>query len=299
MDGTFSPHRRGKNLVRRLLSAGLAMFTVAFLVAPPAQAQALPTPKEFVTNLDLECFRTTLYQPPAVTLQLRHLNPVLANQPTVQVTLGQREQLCVPVAKNNVIPPSPVLDFIRFVDLSCYRVTGPSINLSLALRHLNPVLQNVPGIQVLLNAPQHLCVPVAKNGVIPAPDVLRLISHIDLLCYAHTPNPAMGVGLSLTQLNPVLTNQIPPADVRVANARQLCVPVQKSGDDIPSDVRSIVQWVDLEKFDIVAPTIPTVGLNLTHLNPVLARVLPAEDARLTGALQLAVPVSKNGLIPPG
>ncbi|MEU8147124.1 hypothetical protein [Nonomuraea sp. NPDC048901] len=297
MDGTVAPQRRAKNLVRRLLAAGLALFVVAFLVAPPAQALALPTPNAFVTNLDLECFKTTPYQPPATTLKLRHLNPVLANQPNLQVTLGQREQLCVPVAKNNVIPPPGVLDFIRFVDLSCYRVTGPSLNLNLALRHLNPVLQNVPGIGVVLNVPQHLCVPVSKNGVVPAPDVVRLISHIDLLCYAHTPNPAMNVGLVLTQLNPVLTNQIPPSDARVTAARQLCVPVQKSGDDIPADVMNIVRWVDLEKFDITASTITPVSLTLKHLNPVLAN-LPAENAMLTGAVQLAVPVSKNGMIPP-
>ncbi|WP_433510551.1 hypothetical protein ACQP2T_42725 [Nonomuraea sp. CA-143628] len=273
------------------------MFVVAFLVAPPAQALALPTPNAFVSNLDLECFKTTPYQPPATTLNLRHLNPVLANLPPVQVTLGQREQLCVPVAKNNVIPPPGVLDFVRFVDLSCYRVTGPSINRSLALRHLNPVLANVPGIGVVLNVPEHLCVPVSKNGVVPAPDVVRLISHIDLLCYAHTPNPLMNVGLTLTQLNPVLTSQIPTSDARVGAARQLCVPVQKAGDDIPGDIMNIVRWVDLEKFDITASAITPVSLTLKHLNPVLGN-LPAENATLTGALQLAVPVSKNGMIPP-
>jgi hypothetical protein len=133
--------------------------------------------------------------------------------------------------------------------------------------------------------------------VVPSPDVLRLISHIDLLCYAHTPNPAMNVGLVLTQLNPVLTNQIPPSDAGVTAARQLCVPVQKSGDAIPADIMNVVRWVDLEKFDIISSAISPVPLTLKHLNPVLAN-LPAEDVRLTGAVQLAVPVSKNGMIPP-
>ncbi|MFC4014063.1 hypothetical protein ACFOY2_43030 [Nonomuraea purpurea] len=250
-----------------------------------------------MSNLDLECFKTTPYQPSAVSLALRHINPVLANQPPVQVTLGQREQLCVPVAKNNVIPPPNVLDYIRFVDLSCYRVTGPQISQNLSLRHLNPVLQNVPGFSVSLVVPEHLCVPVAKNGVVPAPDILRVISHIDLLCYAHRPNPVMNMPLTLTQLNPVLTGQIPNHTVQVTAARQLCVPVQKGGDEIPQDVFDIVRWVDLEKFDVSAPTTPTVSLNLRHLNPVLGN-LPPEELRLTGAAQLAVPVSKNGAVPP-
>ncbi|MEV0379467.1 hypothetical protein [Nonomuraea sp. NPDC050643] len=251
-----------------------------------------------MTNLDLECFRTTQYQPPPTTLLLRHINPVLGNQPPVQVTLGQREQLCVPVAKNGVIPPPNVLDYLRFVDLSCYRVTGPAINLTLGLRHLNPVLQNVPGFSAVLNVPEHLCVPVAKNGVVPAPDILRVISHIDLLCYAHRPNPAINVPLTLNQLNPVLINQIPTRDVRVTTARQLCVPVQKAGDEIPPDVFAIVRWVDLEKFDVISPTISPVSLSLRHLNPVLGN-LPPEELRLTGSVQLAVPVSKNGMVPPG
>ncbi|MFC7587792.1 hypothetical protein ACFQYP_32020 [Nonomuraea antimicrobica] len=284
--------------MRRLLSAGLAIFAAAFLVAPPAAALALPTPKEFVSYLDLECFRTTAYQPPAVPLTLRHINPVLVNQPPVQVTLGQREQLCVPVAKNNVVPPSSVLGYLRFVDLSCYRVTGPQINQNLSLRHLNPVLQNVPGFSATLLAPQHLCVPVAKNGVIPTPDILQVISHIDLLCHAHQPNPAMNLGLNLTQLNPVLTNQIPPRSVQVTTARQLCVPVQKGGDEIPPDVFELVRWIDLEKFDITGQAIAPVSLTLRHLNPVLGN-LPAEELRITGPAQLAVPVSKNGAVPPG
>jgi hypothetical protein len=298
MDEKGTPNPRGRITIRRLLSAGLAIFAAAFLVAPPAAALALPTPKAFVSNLDLECFKTTSYQPPATTLVLRHLNPVLGNLPTVQVTLGQREQLCVPVAKNNVIPPPGVLDFVRFVDLSCYRVTGPSINRNLGLRHLNPVLQNVPGISVTLTAPQHLCVPVAKNGLVPAPDILRVISHIDLLCYAHQPNPSMNMPLNLTQLNPVLVNQIPTRTVQVTAARQLCVPVQKARDEIPPDVVDIVRWIDLEKFDVSSPLISPVPLTLRHLNPVLGN-LPPEELRLTGSAQLAVPVSKNGVVPPG
>lgn len=60
----------------------------------------------------------------------------------------------------------------------------------------------------------------------------------------------------------------------------------------------MVRWVDLEKFDVVAPAIAPVTLSLRHLNPVLGS-LPLERATLTGAVQLGVPVAKNGQVPPG
>ncbi|RCG31098.1 hypothetical protein DQ384_13675 [Sphaerisporangium album] len=272
---------------------------MAFLSVPSATALALPTPKDFVSYLDLECFKTDPYQPPATGLTLRHLNPVLSTLPVEQVTLGPREQLCVPVAKNNVIPPAPVLDFIRYVDLACYRITGTTVNVGLVLSQLNPVLADLPRHDAVLNGPQQLCVPVAKNGLIPPAEILSLVSHLDLKCYGTTPNPLMNRALTLQQLNPVLVDQIPVHQVKVNAARQLCVPVQKAGDTIPPEVMNIVRWVDLEKYDItLSTTLPSVTLTLQHLNPVLGR-LPIERATLTGANQLAVPVAKNGQFPPG
>ncbi|MFI6295839.1 hypothetical protein ACIBEJ_29870 [Nonomuraea sp. NPDC050790] len=284
-------------MVRRWLSIAFAICATAILVVPPAAALVLPTPRAFVSNLDLDCFKTNPYQPPTTTLTLRHLNPQLGDLPIQQVTLGAREQLCVPVAKNNVIPPPGVLDFVRFVDLSCYRVTGPSVNRTLVLHHLNPVLQNQPRKQVVLNQPQQLCVPVVKNGVVPSAEVLSVIRHIDLECYGFTPNPLMNQVLNLRQLNPVLAN-VPPANVQVLAARQLCVPVQKRGDEIPAATLNIVRWLDLEKYDVGAAATAPITLNLRHLNPVLGH-LPGETATLTGRNQLAVPVAKNGMIPPG
>lgn len=285
-------------MARRLLSAALVVFAMAFLVAPPATALALPTPKAFVSSLDLDCFKTSPYTPPPIGLTLRHLNPALNGLPTEQVTLGAREQLCVPVTKNNVTPPPGVVDFVRFVDLSCYRITGPSVAKGLVLSQLNPVLQDLPRQQVTLTQPQQLCVPVAKNGLIPPAEVLSLVSHIDLECYGLTPNTFMNRKLAVKQLNPVLTNQIPTASVQVTYARQLCVPVHKAGDTIPSNVLNIVRWLDLEKYDVVAAAVTPVSLTLRHLNPVLGN-LPVENVTLTGRQQLAVPVAKNGLIPPG
>ncbi|MDF2706457.1 MAG: hypothetical protein K0R62_2109 [Nonomuraea muscovyensis] len=298
MDRPVSAPRRVRPVIRRVLSMALGILAVAFVAAPPATALAPPTPKEFVSYLDLECFKTDPYQPPAVGLVLRHLNPVLGTLPTEQVTLGAREQLCVPVAKNNVIPPPGVLDFVRFVDLACYRVITPASGKALVLSHLNPVLQDLPRTEVTLGRAEQLCVPVAKNGVAPPAEVLSLVRHIDLLCYGITPNAPMNRALNLRQLNPVLTDQIPPATVRVTAARQLCVPMHKGGDTIPPEALRVVRWVDLEKFDVTGPAMAPVTLSLRHLNPVLGG-LPPERATLTGAVQLGVPVAKNGQFPPG
>ncbi|MGJ6967608.1 hypothetical protein ACSDR0_37380 [Streptosporangium sp. G11] len=285
-------------MLRRLISIAVALLALAFLCVPPASALALPTPKDLTAFLDLECFKTSPYQPPAATLTLRHINPVLGNLPIETVTLGQREQLCVPVAKNNQLPPSPALDFIRFIDLACYKISGTTVSTGLVLSHLNPLFQSLPRTQIFMNTPQQLCVPVIKNNVFPPAEVLSLVRHIDLKCYGITPNTPLNQQLSLRQLNPVLTPMIPTHGAQVLNARQLCVPVQKAGDVIPDEVFKIVRWIDLEKFDLATPALPAVSLTLRHINPVLAG-LPPEQAVLSGASQLALPVAKNGNFPPG
>ncbi|MFC6086555.1 hypothetical protein [Sphaerisporangium aureirubrum] len=226
------------------------------------------------------------------------MNPALANLPTETVILGQREQLCVPVAKNNSQPPTPVLDFIRFVDLACYKITGITVNQIVLLSHLNPLLQTLPRTEVFMTTPQQLCVPVIKNGVVPSAEVMSLVSHLDLKCYAVTPNNPLNIGLSLRQLNPVLVPMIPTHGVQVGPARQLCVPVQKAGDNIPTSSFSILRWVDLEKFDIGTSTLPQITLQIRHINPVLAN-LPQEQVTLFGATQLGLPVAKNNNFPPG
>ena len=297
-----SRHRSRFGIAVIAVVAALAGTTAAgaATTTPQApQALSLPSPYEFVSNLDLECFRTSQYTPPALPapITLSHLNPVLADQArwTVQ-GLGPRSQLCTPVAKNGKIPPKEVLEFIQFVDLSCYRIGGPSLDLQLVLSHLNPVLAHLPRKEVTVFAPQQLCVPVIKNDSVPPGEVLRLVRYIDLVCYRETPPVPMNESLKLTQLNPVLT-EIPETEVRVTNNRQLCVPVRKNEQDIPDEVLKIVQWIDLEKYDIVAPALPAITLKLRHVNPLLAD-LPTEPATLLARQQLAVPVAKNGKEPP-
>jgi len=282
-----------------IIALSAAMTGTSAATPAASQALALPTPLAFVSNLDLECFKTDPITPPLTTpLVLSHLNPVLANLPRETVTLGPRTQLCAPVAKNGRIPPNGVLEFVRNVDLSCYQIQGATTNFGLVLSHLNPLLSTLPRRQIGLVAPAELCLPVIKNNVIPPPEVLNLVRYIDLKCYRTNPQLPLDIALNLTQLNPVLSG-IPRADVRVRENRQLCVPVRKNNQEIPPEVLRIVQWIDIEKFDIIAPALPTIiSVRLQHINPLLTG-LPIEPARLLSRVQLGLPMAKNGAIPPG
>jgi hypothetical protein len=282
-----------------VLAAAVAGTATATAPVSQARALALPSPLEFVSNLDLECFRTNAYQPPPLPgpLTLRHLNPELTQLPGWTVNaLGQRNQLCTPVAKNGNIPPKEVLEFIKYVDLACYRIGGPTVNFPLVLSHLNPVLGHLPRKEVTMVAPEQLCLPVIKNNSVPPDEVLRLVRFIDLVCFRETPQVPMDEKLTLTQLNPVLAD-LPKADVLVNQNRQLCVPVRKNNQEIPDEVLRIVRWIDLEKYDITGPTPPAIGLTLRHINPFMAN-WPQEPATIIGRHQLALPVAKNGSIPP-
>ncbi|GIH05576.1 hypothetical protein Rhe02_36430 [Rhizocola hellebori] len=279
----------------------LALVTGITASAGPASAQpsiqALPSPLRFTSSLDLECFRTNPYMPPTTTVVTRHLNPVLANLPQEAHTLGLREKLCVPVAKNNMIPPAGVLEFVRFVDLSCYRITGTTVGFPLNLRHLNPLFQTLPPRNVVIQYPQHLCVPVIKNGLVPPAEILNLVRYIDLKCYFETPQAPLNIGVQLTHLNPVLGGLAPHAAGITFN-RQLCVPVQKNNQPIPAATLNIIRWVDLEMFDIqTAPLANPFTLQIRHINPSLGQ-LPPETVVIQQAFQLGLPMAKNGLIPP-
>jgi hypothetical protein len=168
-----------------ILVAGAAAFLTAVPAPPSARADepsiaALPTPKDFVTNLDTECYDTP---GPALnlTVTLTHLNPVLLGLGLAPHNVVIRELLetCVPVMKNNVSPPSTSLPFVQHVDFACYRVDAavlqnpPTIN----LRHLNPVLSALPAHDVKLVQPERLCLPVAKNNTLPPTEVLDLVKY--------------------------------------------------------------------------------------------------------------------------
>ncbi len=193
----------------------------------------LPPPPllQLIQFIDLKCYGIT-GNPLNLPLHLDHLNPVLRDlgAPPEDVVLLDPQQLCVPVAKNGQIPPPDALFFIQFIDLKCYGITGDSLNLPLHLDHLNPVLRDLgaPPEDIVLFEPQQVCVPVAKNGMIPPPEVLQIVQEIDQKCYRIVGNP-LNLPLHLDHLNPVLQRLgIPPEDVVLLDPQQLCVPVAKS-----------------------------------------------------------------------
>jgi hypothetical protein len=286
---------------RAILAALLATFGPLASQSNDAHAQALPSPKALVSGLDLECYRTP-GQALNVELTLTHLNPVLQalGLPQHKVKIKELAQTCVPVRKNNSMPGPLALSFIRHIDFACYRLEAEQFPnpIAINLTHLNPVLANLPQHNVFLEGPAQLCLPVAKNGVLPPPEVLALVQYIDLECYQTDPQPHPQFTVGLTQLNPQL-NVIPPHPMTLDwQPRQLCVPVRKNAQFIPPPFLNVIRWIDLEKFSAnPAVLIAPVNVQLQHLNPLFAN-LPWIPVVLHEAAALLVPVAKNGAIPP-
>jgi hypothetical protein len=287
---------------RALLAALIGTLGALALPAGDAHAQALPTPKQLVSGLDLECYRTP---GPAldIELTLSHLNPVLRELglPAHQVRIKELAQTCVPVRKNNAFPHPAAFPFIRHIDFACYRLEAQPFPapVPINLTHLNPVLSTLPQHLVWLERPAQLCVPVGKNGLLPPPAVLQLVQFIDLECYQTDPLPHPMFSVLLTQLNPQLQDDIAPHPMMlVPEPRQLCVPVRKNAQFIPPAILDIIQWIDLEKF-AADPQVQIAPVNVTlqHLNPLFVG-LPWIQVVLEEAVALMVPVAKNGAIPP-
>lgn len=291
----------------RFIAGGAFLAATAALLCPTGEpaaqptTEALPTPKDFVSGLDLECFAT---QGPSLnfSLQLTHLNPVLIAMglPPHQVTIRELTETCVPVMKNGVSPPTSALPFIQHVDFACYRIEAQPISTSplLTLAHLNPVLAQFPRHNVKLVQPDELCLPVMKNNVLPPAEVQSLVRFLDLECWRVSEDPHSIFTLALRQLNPQLGN-IPQHNMTLdTSPRKLCVPVRKNQQAIPDASLNIIRWVDLERFTARPPvTINPVTVVLNHLNPMFT-TLPPITVVLQTAQALMVPVSKNNNNPP-
>jgi hypothetical protein len=297
--------RRRFGMASIVLGVGLVAASSMVVAAAPENdpvAAVLPGPSQFVTGLDLECY-TTPGPPLNVVLTLSHLNPVLISLGMAphQVLVRELQQTCVAVQKNNFPPQPAAFPFIRQVALACYRVDAPptTVGPTLRLRHLNPVLANLPVHDDVLIRPEQLCVPVNINGAPLTPEVRALVQFIDLECYSTDPigtHPPFN--LLLRQLNPELVGMAPHPLSLVSFPRQMCVPVAKNGMVPPPAINAIARWVDLEKFT-ASPTTPVAPFNvvLHHLNPILA-ARPPVPVTLQRADSLMVPVSKNGAAPP-
>ncbi|HKI03761.1 MAG TPA: hypothetical protein VKK31_17405 [Thermoanaerobaculia bacterium] len=197
-------------------------------IAPPANV--LP----FIRFVDWKCYGIT--GPPLnLPLMLNQLNPVIANLlgPATNVIVREPQQLCVPVYKNNAVPPAAVAQLVRFLDVKCYRVDSQPIpsGLSVTLSHLNPLITVPPETVGFLAPPHQLCVPVKKNNLTPPAAVLPIIQFSDVLCYRTSGQP-LNLTFNLTHLNPVLAG-LPVETVVTGLPSKFCVPVAKNGNFPP------------------------------------------------------------------
>ena len=289
--------------MRRLIGGGLAvcLFVLAFLaMSPSAHAQLPASPRRFVDNLDERCYSIT-DPAPGLSLRLDHLNPLFIQMhlPFENVTLQSPQQLCVPVKKNNIAPPSDTLPFIQLLDWKCYGISGTALNIPLTLTQLNPTISGLLGstVGVTVQEPQLLCVPVAKNNTTIPANVLALIQYLDVKCYRVTSTVNHSVPVTLTHLNPLFATLSPETSTIGPAPQQLCVPVTKNQAVVPT---SVIQFVEYSDTLCYPATGAPLGQNVTlrHLNPLLT-TLPSENVFVGNSLKLCVPVAKNGMLPPG
>ncbi len=283
-------------------------YTYVFLVpllclslAPRmGSAQVSPGAVRFT---DLACHRVDDNLPPLQAhLFLQHLNPLISGA-MEEVDVVEPQQLCTPVRKNDQPIPDDVIDFVRYLDLKCYRVQGSSVlaGLNMVLNHLNPLLSTLQPEFAQLHDLTQLCVPVNKlqDGVIPQPippTVIDFIKNVDLACYQIFDQAFPLYQLRISELNPMFN--FPPSSVIMYNARQLCLPVQKSFDPtffppLPPPILDVVSQIDLLKYEIFGETPDYFYfLGLRHLNPLLVD-FPDELVYMHEARQLMVPVQKS------
>jgi len=285
------------------IAAGMFLLLALLSVPAAVRAQALPPPRSFVSNLDVRCYKIPNQPPLGINLRLDHLNPVFQGFPPEFVAVREPQDLCVPVYKESQVPPPDVLPFIRFVDWKCYGISGPSLDLPLHLDHLNPVIVGLfgPSETVTVREPQQLCVPVSKNQQVVPPEVLNLVSFLDVKCYRIDSDRIIGgEQIKLTHLNPLFTSIPSETATFVGPAPvQLCVPVTKNQQQPPSSVFDHIRFSDVLCYNIKGLPL-NMNLKLTHLNPVLINMgLPPEKVLVTETDKLCVPVAKNGLFPPG
>jgi hypothetical protein len=291
-------------LVRQAVLGAVLLLAVLSLAGPSA-AQPLPTPGQFVRFLDLRCYDIPGQPPLAVPLTLTHLNPVFINAgfPPENVILQEPQDLCVPVRKNNQVVPPASLPFLQYADLKCYRIDGPPLNFTVQLSQLNPAIAALygPNLNVIVREPQQLCVPVAKNGQIPPPNVLNLIKFLDIKCYRVDAPTIANQPINLTHLNPLFSGT-PTEQAKIVGPapQQLCVPVAKNNQfPVPAAVAQIIRYSDVLCYNLDGLSLDK-ELRLRHLNPVLVGMgLPEETVKVTETTKLCVPVAKNGQFPPG
>lgn len=143
------------------------------LCVPVAKNNAVipPAVLRLIQHLDVKCYRVEAPAIPDTPIRLTHLNPLFSTLPTelAEIKGPAPIQLCVPVTKNQVYPPTDVAAIIRYSDVLCYNLKGADLGRDLRLTHLNPVLKamGLPDESVVAKESTKLCVPVAKDGDFP------------------------------------------------------------------------------------------------------------------------------------
>jgi hypothetical protein len=279
------------------------LLLLALVLLPVVANAQLPNPSAWTRFLDLRCYQIPNQPAILVPLTLSHLNPVLIGMGLADedVILGQPNQLCLPVRKNNQVLPANVFSYLRWLDLKCYKIAGPSVDVPLHLDHLNPAIPPLfgPGLDVKVREPQQLCVPVRKNNTVPPTAVLDLIRWIDLKCYrVETETVHPNVPINLRHLNPLFST-LPAENTTIFGPypTKLCVPVAKNGKIPPDSVIRQVSYSDVLCYKVGGLPL-NQNLTLHHLNPVLQDLgLPSEFVPVTNSQELCLPVAKNGDFP--
>jgi hypothetical protein len=225
-------------LVKQGLKAGSVVLQEPQKLCVPVKKNGIAPPPDtlpFVQFLDWKCYGIK-GEPLKLSLELTQLNQTIAKVlgPTVKVAVGEAQQLCVPVVKNNVVAPPAVKSFVQFLDVECFGVTSNQqiAGKPITLAHLNPMFagRTPENLKFPTPGPNQLCTPVAKENQMPPSGILPFIRYSDVLCY-----PMGGINLdsllTLTQLDPVMiAKKVAPEKVSVGLARSFCVPVAKNGD---------------------------------------------------------------------
>ena len=253
----------------------MACVAVGMAMPTAALADEFPSPYDYVSNLDLECYRSDPVPPPANNVLLRHLNPAMQGL-TQNATLYEMRRLCLPVEKDNNTPPPDVLRFIQWTDLACYRAEADLIDVTLDVQHLNPVLAGLPDEKVRIRRLAQVCLPVRKStgggGPQIPPDVRPLVENVDVACYEiEDPTHDANQSLTLSHLNPVVQGlNLPDRSTNLRRAFQLCLPVGKDNQAIDADVLNVVQWVDFLRYRLDPVPLVNFNLYLRQMNPLYA-----------------------------
>jgi hypothetical protein len=292
---------------RTSTSLGVAAGVIGAIVAAGGPSVADASPAGWITAAaparagsggvvaapDLECF-VTRGAPLHLELHLSQLDPAVMQLgvPDHSVVVRELVETCVAARRRGI--PDPARPEVPVADLACYRIDAAPLPgpVALAVQHADPALALLPGHDATLIRPVELCLPVARDGAAPPPDVRRLVQFIALECYAVEPGPHPAFELGLSPLDP-RTGVADHALALGADHRQVCVPVAKNSERIPGDVLGVVRSIGVEKLAAARPAaVPATRAVLRQLNPLLA-TLPAVPVVLERAGGLMVPVSRR------